>query len=86
MYLELKWYNQYATNYVRFLRVIQILSGTIELVKWNAFWKVHNANDFKNSIKVIEKFAVSRQERSAQLLKGYLQYKTIISQSVSSEA
>ena len=43
--------------------MIQILSGTIELVKWNAFWKVHNANDFKTSIKVIEKFAESLDKK-----------------------
>ena len=45
------------TNYVRSLRGIQILSGAIQLVKWNAFWKVHDTNDFKNSAQAIKKFA-----------------------------
>ena len=55
-----------ATNYVRSLRGIQILSGAIELVKWNAFWKVHNTNDFKNSIKAIKKIAKSLDEKDQQ--------------------
>ena len=41
------------TNYVRSLRGIQMLSGADELVKWNAFWKIHSTNAFKNSIKAI---------------------------------
>ena len=33
-----------ATNYVRSLRGIGIFSGAIELVKWNAFWTVHDTS------------------------------------------
>ena len=43
-----------ATNYVRSLREIQILSGANELVKQNAFWKKHDTNDFKNSAQAIK--------------------------------
>ena len=43
-----------ATNYVRSLRGIQILSVTTELVKWNAFWKIYNTSDFKNSAQAIK--------------------------------
>ena len=43
-----------ATDYVRSLREIQILSGTNELVKWNALWKMHDTNDFKNSAQAIK--------------------------------
>ena len=43
-----------ATDYVRSLREIQILSGANELVKWNAFWKMHDTNDFKNSAQAIK--------------------------------
>ena len=58
------------TNYVRSLGGIQILSGAIQLVKWNAFWKVHDTNDFKNSAQAIKKICgVPRQEGSTELLK-----------------
>ena len=43
-----------ATNYVRSLKEIQILSGANELVKRNAFWKKHDTNDFKNSAQAIK--------------------------------
>ena len=46
-----------ATNYIRSLRGIQILSGAIELVKRNAFVKVYDTNDFKNFVQAIKKFA-----------------------------
>ena len=48
-----------ATSYEWSLRGIQILSGEIELVKWNAFWKVHDRNDFQNFVQAIKKFAKS---------------------------
>ena len=43
-----------ATNYVRSFRGIQILSSAIE---WKAFWKVHDVNDFKESITAIQRLA-----------------------------
>ena len=54
------------TNYVRSLRGIQILSGAIQLVKWNAFWKVHDTNDFKNSAQAIKKFAEFLDKKDRQ--------------------
>ena len=55
-----------ATNYVQSLTGILILSDAIELVKWNAFWKIHDANDFKNSVKAIKKFARSSDKKDQQ--------------------
>ena len=43
-----------ATNYVQSLTGILILSVTTELVKWNAFWKIYNTSDFKNSAQAIK--------------------------------
>ena len=47
-----------ATNFVRSLRGIQILSCAIELVKWNAFGRIHDTNDFKNSVQSSVKWSV----------------------------
>ena len=55
-----------ATNYVRSLRGIQILSGAIELVKWNTFLKVHDTNDFKNFFQAIKEFAESLDKKDRQ--------------------
>ena len=65
-----------ATNFVRSLRGIQILSGAIELVKWNLFWRVHGTNDFKNSIQAIKIFVESLDKKDQQsCLKLYEQIK-----------
>ena len=64
-----------ATNYVQSLRGIQVLSGTIELVRWSAFWKVHDTNYFKNSVQAIKNCGVPRQERLIELLKIVLAIK-----------
>ena len=55
-----------ATNYERSLRGIQIRSGAIELVKWIAFWKDNDTNDFKNSVQVIKKFEESLYKKHQQ--------------------
>ena len=55
-----------AKNYVRSLRGIQVRPGAIELVKRNAFWKVHDANDFKNCVQVIKKFVDSLDKKDRQ--------------------
>ena len=55
-----------ATNYERSLRGIQIRSGAIELVKWIAFWKDNDTNDFKNSVQVIKKFEESLYKKHRQ--------------------
>ena len=52
-----------ATNFVQSMRGIQILSHAIKLVKLNAFLKVHDANDFKNSVQAIKKFAESLDKK-----------------------
>ena len=52
-----------ATNYVRLIRWIQVLSSANEMSKWNAFWKVHDVNDFKESITAIEQLAKALKEK-----------------------
>ena len=55
---------------------IQILSQAIELVKGNAFQKVHHTNDFKNSVKAIKKLVESLDKKDWQsCLKLYEQLK-----------
>ena len=65
-----------ATNFLQSLRGIQILSGAIELVKWNACWKVQDTNGFKNSVRAIKKFEESLDKKDRQsCLKLYEQLK-----------
>ena len=52
-----------ATNYVRSLRGIQILSGSIEMAKWKAFWKVHDTKDFESSAEAVKRFAESLNKK-----------------------
>ena len=52
-----------ATNYVRSIREIQILSSANEMSKWNAFWKVHDVSDFKESITAIEQLAKALKQK-----------------------
>ena len=59
------------------MRGIQTLFGAIKSVKWNAFRKVHDTNEFKNSDQVIKKFAESLDKKDQQsCLKFYEQLKT----------
>lgn len=65
-----------VTNYLQSLRGIQILSGAIELVKWNACWKVHDTNGFKNIVRAIKKFEKPLDKKDRQsCLKLYEQLK-----------
>ena len=68
-----------ATNYVWSVRGIQTLFGAIESVKWNAFCKVHDTNEFRNSDQVIKKFVESLDKKDKKsCLKFFEQLKTEI--------
>ena len=68
-----------ATNYVWSVRGIQTLIGAIESVKWNAFCKVHDTNEFRNSDQVIKKFVESLDKKDKKsCLKFFEQLKTEI--------